>query len=116
MLMGHVKRSYRQYRDSNDHLPQCMKDFSDRCEIFDAMKALTDDAGMPEECQLSSMHAHIFTVDVFLWFMARHGYTLQRSRAHVEFDDLDQARQNVRDERLRRLERLINSTKAPQES
>ena len=28
-------------------------------------------------------------IDVFLWFMARHGFTLQRSRARQNFDDLD---------------------------
>ena len=37
---------------------------------------------------LPAGEAHIYTIDVFLWFMAMHGYTLQRSRARVDFEDL----------------------------
>ena len=33
--------------------------------------------------------AHTYVIDLFLWFMALHGYTLQRSRAKEEFYDLD---------------------------
>ena len=32
--------------------------------------------------------AHVFTIDTFLWFMAKHGYTLQQNRAKLEFDNL----------------------------
>lgn len=32
--------------------------------------------------------AHVYTVDVFLRFMAEHGYTLQRCRKQVEFKDV----------------------------
>jgi hypothetical protein len=36
------------------------------------------------------MDGQIYTIDLFLHFMARHGYTLQRSRARVPFHDLDE--------------------------
>jgi hypothetical protein len=32
--------------------------------------------------------AHIYVVDFFLWFMARRGWTLQRSRRNFQFVDL----------------------------
>jgi hypothetical protein len=32
--------------------------------------------------------AHIYVIDYFLWFMAKRGYTLQRSRAKVDFKDI----------------------------
>lgn len=35
------------------------------------------------------VHAHIYVIDFFLWFMARRGYTLQRSRRPFAFVNLD---------------------------
>lgn len=44
---------------------------------------------------------HIYVVDTFLWYMARCGYTLQRSRKQVEFrsmeDDISKMRSAVRE-------------------
>ncbi len=40
---------------------------------------------------LAGMHwmaGHVFVIDFFLWFMAQHGWTLQRSRRPVAFHDL----------------------------
>ena len=31
----------------------------------------------------------IYVIDTFLWFMARRGYTMQRSRVNLPFRDLD---------------------------
>ena len=32
---------------------------------------------------------HCYVIDVFLWFMAQRGWTLQRTRRNLEFRDLD---------------------------
>ena len=31
--------------------------------------------------------AHIYVIDFFLWYMAKCGYTLQKSRAKIDFID-----------------------------
>ncbi|MNY63704.1 hypothetical protein D3C86_2007050 [compost metagenome] len=41
-----------------------------------------------------------YVIDIFLWFMARRGYTLQRSRAKVPFRDLHEDVENARMQRL----------------
>lgn len=35
-----------------------------------------------------TIDAHVYTVDIFLWVMAGHGYTLQRSRRPFRFGSL----------------------------
>jgi hypothetical protein len=49
--------------------------------------------------------AMCYTIDIFLWFMAKHGYTLQKTRVKVEglkdfgemMDEFEQQRQADRD-------------------
>lgn len=38
----------------------------------------------------NSVEGQCYVIDCFLWFMARHGYTLQRSRAQQDFDSLEE--------------------------
>lgn len=43
----------------------------------------------PKEIQeLGWVNFHILIIDLFLWWMAKRGYTLQRSRQKVEFLNL----------------------------
>jgi hypothetical protein len=74
------------------HLPEFMRDFRDQMDVFRAIE--TWDA-----CNRTSdeqrryprpnwVDAHVYTVDVFLGFMAEHGYTLQRCRKNMEFRDI----------------------------
>lgn len=43
----------------------------------------------PKEIQnLGWVNFHILVIDLFLWWIAKRGYTLQRSRQKVEFLDL----------------------------
>lgn len=44
---------------------------------------------------------HIYVIDYFLWFMAKHGYTLQKTHARYEFYDLDETLDAYEQERLR---------------
>ena len=37
----------------------------------------------------NSVEGQCYVIDCFLWFMARHGYTLQRSRAQQDFDSIE---------------------------
>ena len=70
------------------HLPPIMRDFHDRKDIFKAMHELTNVEAHEYTTVIPWATGHCYIIDIFLWFMARHGYTLQRSRAKQNFEDL----------------------------
>lgn len=82
---------------SGRYLPPRLRDFHAQKDVFKAL------APMLEKYQqktakhyealrnLSWPEMQMATIDVFLWFMAMHGYTLQPSRAAVTFRNLDEA-------------------------
>lgn len=80
---------------SGEYLPSFMRDFHDQKYVFKAMHNTirnANDNGNPRD-------GHIYVVDTFLWYMARCGYTLQRSRKDVQFkdmqDDIDRYKNDV---------------------
>lgn len=78
---------------SGKHLPEPLRDFHDQKDVFKAMHALQQPSG-PSELEAGAfavdwITGHCYVVDRFLWFMARRGYTLQRSRARLPFRDLE---------------------------
>ncbi|MNG20531.1 hypothetical protein D3C84_1047910 [compost metagenome] len=79
----------RAWRDEQKHLPEFMRDFHNCKRLFRGISeyiVCEDDHPAKE---VNWRQAHCYTIDVFLWFMAQHGYTLQRSRAKQDFDSLD---------------------------
>ncbi|WP_336993539.1 hypothetical protein [Lelliottia amnigena] len=69
---------------SGEYLPLFMRDFHDQKDVFKAMHNTITNAdanGNPRD-------GHIYVVDTFLWYMARCGYTLQRSRKDVPFKEM----------------------------
>lgn len=81
--------------ESGEYLPEFMRDFHDQKDVFKAMHNTITNAnenGNPRD-------GHIYVVDTFLWYMARCGYTLQKSRKQVEFkdmgDDIERMRREV---------------------
>lgn len=73
-----------QWLTSGEYLPSFMRDFHDQKDVFKAMhNTITNanDNGNPRD-------GHIYVVDTFLWYMARCGYTLQKSRKDVPFKDM----------------------------
>lgn len=81
---------------SGEYLPEFLRDFHDQKDVFKAMHNTIHNAnenGNPRD-------GHIYVIDTFLWYMARCGYTLQRSRKKVEFrnmqDDIDRSKEIMR--------------------
>jgi len=82
---------------SGEYLPSFMRDFHDQKDVFKAMhNTITNanDNGNPRD-------GHIYVIDTFLWYMARCGYTLQKSRKDVPFrdmqDDIDRYKSEMTD-------------------
>ena len=85
------------------HLPDVLRDFHDQKEVFKAMHDLQKPADPMDAISgaydLSFVAGQCYVIDRFLWFMARRGYTLQRSRARLPFRDLDADVQAATDKR-----------------
>lgn len=74
------------------YLPDALRDFHDQKDVFKAMHDLQKPADPTDAIaghySLDFVTGQCYVIDRFLWFMARRGYTLQRSRARLPFRDL----------------------------
>lgn len=99
-----------------------MQDFHDQKLLFKFLGEIvanahekSDDLGKRQLEKLPDwISAQIYAVDFFLWTMARHGYTLQKSRRHIDdFSDIQervfvQYRQYLFDQQAKELKQLIS--------
>lgn len=79
------------------YLPKFMRDFHDQKDLFKAIHATTKVEKHEYCAEISWVSGQCYVIDIFLWFMARHGYTLQRTPAKLPFDDLTKTVQEVRE-------------------
>lgn len=88
-----------EWRDRSLHLPKFMRDFHDQKDLFKAIHDTYSHEKDPERGnnKVSWVDAHIYVIDIFLWFMASRGYTLQKSRTKVEFIDLHETIKQTRE-------------------
>lgn len=94
-----MKNELQEWREEQKHLPEFMRDFHNCKQLFKGIEdfiVLEDDHPARE---VNWRQAHCYTIDVFLWFMARHGWTLQRSRARLEFESLQELLDQLDSER-----------------
>lgn len=93
--------------DSN-YLPKNLRDFHVQKDLFKRVhELLRNESEHSELKDLNWVMAHIYTIDKFLWFMAAHGYTLQRSRQRVDFCDLDATMEEFRKRRAEHFKTLF---------
>jgi hypothetical protein len=89
------------------YLPTALRDFHDQKDVFKAIHETTHVEGHAYAKGVDWVSGQCYVIDIFLWWMAQRGYTLQRSRRRIAFrnlhDDVDAARQG----RHRRLASLI---------
>jgi len=92
------------WRQSGEYLPKFMRDFHDQKDLFKTIhEAYKSEASETSINAVTWVDAHIYTVDCFLWFMASHGYTLQKSRKRVAHYDIEASlrdARNIRDQRF----------------
>ena len=76
------------YMSNQENLPEFMKDFHDQKDLFKTIFEQYKDGNAKKLLEdVNWVNAHCFTIDVFLWWMGRHGYKLQKARKKgVEFN------------------------------
>ena len=78
-----------QWLESGRHLPKPLRDFHDAKEVFKAMHEILRENPSNLVKRPDWVTGQCYVVDVFLWFMALHGWTLQRTRTKADFRDLN---------------------------
>lgn len=75
------------WRKSGKHLPSFMRDFHNQKDLFKCIHEMYGKAESNEQAKQMPdwISSQCYTIDWFLWFMAGHGYTLQKCRQNVEF-------------------------------
>ncbi len=107
-----ASRSLSDWLRSRSHLPKYLKDFHDAKTLFKCLgsritrqhQAIKDSEDWKPLAMPDPVAAHIYTLDCFLWFMARHGYVLQRVRSprdsRPQFHDLGETLKGFEDREL----------------
>lgn len=73
---------------SGEYLPEPLRDFHDQKDVFKAMHDIINVEGHEYAKPVNWIAGQCYVIDIFLWFMARRGYTLQRTRRRGAFRDL----------------------------
>ena len=81
-------KSVESWLKSGEYLPPVLRDFHDQKSVFKAMHERIKEDPTSLVNRPSWIDGQCYVIDTFLWFMARRGYTLQRSRAKLNFRDL----------------------------
>lgn len=70
------------------YLPPVLRDFHDQKGVFKTMHERIKEDPASFIKRPDWIAGQCYVIDTFLWFMARRGYTLQKSRANLPFRDL----------------------------
>lgn len=101
---------------NHDYLPAFMRDFHDQKDIFKRInemvekrkeKNIKDNKAYWNDDYPNWVGAHIYVIDFFLWYMALCGYTLQKSRRHFEFQDMQEDLADYKREYLKRMDKAM---------
>ena len=86
--MKEIDPKITEWRKKSQHLPKFMRDFHDQKDLFKMIHELTIIEPEALNKVISWMDGHIYVIDVFLWAMARFGYTLQKTSKKLDFEDI----------------------------
>jgi len=112
---GDEMRDLEEYMHSGEYLPEFMRDFHDCKDLFKRINEIVSNAKAkdPTRDLPNWITAHIYTVDFFLWYLAVHGYTIQKNRKQIDFIDLEE---DLADARNRWLEQFKQELAAEREA
>jgi hypothetical protein len=113
-----MKLTMNEWLEEGIYLPKCIRDFHDAKRLFKRIQWLVESAKdekedmkyiYAEQIQTWSLN-HIYVVDFFLWFMAKRGYTLQKSRMKFNFMDLNDSLSELQEYEGNILKEMFNAS------
>lgn len=72
---------------SGRYLPPLLRDFHDQKDLFRTMHTSVSPANQSIK-EVDWMRGQCYVIDIFLWWMARRGYTLQKTRLKGDFHSI----------------------------
>lgn len=91
------------------YLPTPLRDFHDQKDVFKAIHESINVEGHEYAKSVDWIAGQCYVIDIFLWWMARRGYTLQRTRRRDEFRDLSTDVSALNTRRCARMSEFIQS-------
>lgn len=89
-------------------LPDFLRDFHDQKDFFKGLHSLYSEG--ENKIPNNWVDNHIYTIDFFLWFMARHGYRLQRFKSkQFEQSDIYEFIKDQNEKRIGSLSKIFES-------
>lgn len=90
----------REWLKSGKYLPPILRDFHDQKDVFKAIHhTIRVEERDYDVNKINWVMGQIYVIDIFLWWMAKRGYTLQRNRRRLEFESLEGTVEQCRKER-----------------
>lgn len=109
-IQTEMKIDLKRYLAEGSYLPNPIKDFHDCKVVFkmigELLQSLPQSSLLLENMNWST--AHVYTVDVFLWYLAKHGYTLQMSRKKIDFSCINSEVANIEHQNMIKKMELIH--------
>ena len=90
------------------YLPTFMRDFHDQKDLF---KSVFDWGYQKDSCHkqdISWVDAHLFVIDVFLQYMALHGYVLKKSQTKEPICDIHTTIKTYKDKRTEAFKKMMD--------
>lgn len=98
-----------EWLNSGEYLPPPLRDFHDQKDVFKAIHQIVDVGAIDYTKNMNFVTGQVYVIDVFLWFMAKRGYTLQRTRRRGDFRSLEADVKAARDARNGQLAGLLDT-------
>ena len=84
------------YLAKGEYLPKFLRDFHDQKDVFKYLDRVQEKniklhRNEERHDSVNWRNAQIYTIDIFLWVMAKNGYTLQQCRRNLPFEDINES-------------------------
>jgi len=94
------------------YLPAPLRDFHDQKDCFKAMHSIIQVGNHEYAKDIGWVAGQCYTIDIFLWFMAHHGWTLQKSRQKLDFRSLESSIALVKQKESEHFAAFVQSRKS----
>ncbi len=84
------------WRKASRYLPKFLRDFHDQKDLFKAIHETINVEGHSYAKDVSWVAGQCYTIDIFLWFMAKHGYVLRKTDVKLPFSSLSETVSEVK--------------------
>ena len=103
-----MDENVKQWREAGKHYHPIMRDFHDAKDLFKLIHTVTNVEDHKYCGDISWVKGQCYVVDIFLWCMARYGYTLQKTRTKLNFEDIHADLESLQKNKADSLASIIN--------